>query len=52
VVLFDPGAVTIGESKLVRITETTLRYEEERQNPLVQIVGAVPRARENPEGIN
>jgi len=44
VVFFDPGVATIGESKLVRITETTLRYEDERPSqPLVpRVADAAP----------
>src|ERR1039458_5853066 len=30
VVFFDPGVVDVGQSKLVRIVETSLKYEEER----------------------
>jgi RES domain-containing protein len=36
VVFFDPTVVTIGESKLVKITQNTLRYEDERPpQPLI-----------------
>jgi hypothetical protein len=43
VIFFDPTVANVGASKLVRIAETSLRYSEERSDPLIQrIVGAEP----------
>jgi RES domain-containing protein len=43
VVFFDPSIADIGESKLVKITETDLKYEDERQQPFAPgIIGAAP----------
>lgn len=48
VVFFDPTVVTIGESKLVKITQNTLRYEDESpQQPLIPRVTVAA-----PEGNN
>lgn len=36
VIFFDPGVADVGESKLVRIAETSLKYEEERVRSVAQ----------------
>jgi hypothetical protein len=36
VIFFDPGVADVGESKLVRTAETSVRYEEERVRSVAQ----------------
>lgn len=48
VVFFDPAVATIGESKLAKITENTLKYVEERpRQPFNPRVGAVAQDENN-----
>ena len=50
VILFDPAIADVGESKLVKITKTSLEYEHDKADPLIQrIAGATARVAE-PDG--
>jgi hypothetical protein len=51
VIFFDPGVADVGESKLVRTAETSVRYEEERVRSIGQQVETVqPRPLPDPNG--
>ena len=50
-IFFDPGVADVGESKLVRTAETSVRYEEERVRSVAQQVETVrPRPLPDPNG--
>jgi RES domain-containing protein len=40
VIFFDPAIADMGESKLVKITDANLKYEDEETDPLVRRIGA------------